>query len=77
MKNGRAMAMMARRLIAWDYLPMNQRTMERYRYDLRVEEGLLQRPVLSMPLQPLLENAVRHGARHGQKAVCAHAGGDR
>ena len=43
---------------------MNQRTMERYRYDLRVEEGLLQRPVLSMLLQPLLENAVRHGARH-------------
>lgn len=43
---------------------MNQRTMERYQYDLRVEEGLLQRPVLSMLLQPLMENAVRHGARH-------------
>ncbi len=43
---------------------MNLRTMERYRYNLRLEEGLEQRPVLSMLLQPLLENAVRHGARH-------------
>ena len=62
---------------------MNQRTMERYRYDLRVEEALLQRPVLSMLLQPLMENAVRHGARHMGKRqfvltleVTADAGND-
>ena len=41
---------------------MNARAMNAYAYRERVDAGALDRPMVSMILQPLLENAIRHGA---------------
>ena len=41
---------------------MNARAMNAYEYREAVDEGALERPMVSMILQPLLENAIRHGA---------------
>jgi len=47
---------------------------EKLQYDFQIGEGCLKRPIPVMILQPLFENAIKHGVYESTEQVTIHAG---